>query len=85
MPLLVTAAEINQRSFIANGELHPTSATKAWAQYDANMNNDYLGGLKIYPNITLIRINDAHDTVFVGIGADILALVSFDVPEVIVE
>ena len=35
------------------------------------MNNDYLGGLKIYSRITAIRINDAQDTVYVGVGADI--------------
>ena len=82
---VAAAAEINQRSFIANGELHPTSATYSWAQHYANMNNDYLGGLEIYPHITSIQINDAQDTVYVGVGADISALFPSIVPEVIVE
>ncbi|MCX6082028.1 MAG: pilus assembly protein TadG-related protein [Chloroflexi bacterium] len=57
------AAEINQRAFVEQGELHPTQATYAWAQHYANLNNDYLGGLKIYPRVTAIQINDAQDTV----------------------
>jgi hypothetical protein len=82
---VAAAAEINQRTFVAKGELHPTSATYAWAQHYANMNNDYLGGLKIYPHITSIRINDAQDTVYVGVGVDISSLFPSIVPEVIVE
>ena len=82
---VAAAAEINQRSFVANGSLHPTQATYAWAQHYANMNNDYLGGLKIYPRITSIQINDAQNTVYVGVGADISALFPSIVPEVIVE
>jgi len=56
-------SEINQRAFIDSGGLHPTQPTYAWAQHNANMNNDFLGDLKIYPRITAIRINDALDTV----------------------
>ncbi len=82
---VAAAAEINQRSFIANGELHPTSATYSLAQRYVNMNNDYLGSFKIHPRITSIRINDARNTVYVGVGADISALFPSIVPKVLVE
>jgi hypothetical protein len=70
---------------VGRGRLHPTPATYAWAQHYANMNNDYLDGLKIHPHITTIQINDAQYTVYVGVGADISALFPSIVPEVIVE
>jgi hypothetical protein len=77
--------EINQRAFRDSGELHPTSATYSWAQSYANMNNDYLGGLGIHPRVTSIRINDANDTVYVAVSADISALFPSIVPKVLVE
>jgi hypothetical protein len=82
---VAAAAEINQRVFVEGGELHPTQETYAWAQHYADLNNDYLGSLKIYPRVTAIRINDARDTVYVGVGANISALFPAIVPRVIVE
>jgi hypothetical protein len=79
------AVEINQRAFRDNGELHPTDATYAWAQSYANMNNNYLGGLGIYPCATGIQVNDAGDTVYVAVSADIPALFPSIIPKVLVE
>jgi hypothetical protein len=48
-----------------------------------NMNNDYLSGLGIHPRVTGIRINDAKDTVYVAVSADISALFPSIVPKVL--
>lgn len=77
--------EINQRAFRDSGELHPTDATYAWAQHYANLNNDYLGGLGIYPRVTGIQVNDAKNTVYVAVAANISALFPSIVPRVFVE
>ncbi|MCX6082165.1 MAG: hypothetical protein NTW32_21765 [Chloroflexi bacterium] len=71
--------EINQRAFRDSGELHPTGETYA------NMNNNYLGGLKIYPRVTSIQIIDAKDTVYVAVSTDISALFPDIVPKVFVK
>lgn len=49
--VFAAAVEINQRAFRNSGELHPTGATYSWAQSCANLNNDYLSGLRIHPRI----------------------------------
>ena len=82
---VAAVVEINQRAFRESGELHPTEATYAWAQHYANMNNDYLGGLGIFPRVTGIQVNDAKDTVYVAVSADISALFPSIVPRVFVE
>lgn len=82
---VAAVVEINQRAFRDSGELHPTEATYAWAQSYASMNNDYLGGLGIFPRVTGIRVNDARDTVYVAVAADISALFPAIVPRVFVE
>ena len=82
---VAAVVEINERAFRESGELHPTDATYAWAQHYANMNNDYLGGLGIFPRVTGIQVNDARDTVYVAVAADISALFPSIVPRVFVE
>jgi Flp pilus assembly protein TadG len=81
---VAAVVEINQRAFMDSGELHPTQETYAMAQTYATMNNDYLGGLGIYPRVTDIQINDAKDTVYVAVSADISVLFPSIVPTVIV-
>jgi Flp pilus assembly protein TadG len=81
---VAAVVEINQRAFRDSGELHPTGETYARAQSYANMNNNYLGGLKIYPQVTGIQISDAKDTVYVAVSADISALFPSIVPKVLV-
>lgn len=82
---VAAVVEINQRAFRDSGQLHPTGATYSVAQSYANMNNDYLGGLGIHPRVTGIRINDAKDTVYVAVSADISALFPSIVPKVLVQ
>jgi hypothetical protein len=77
--------EINQRAFRDSGELHPTGETYARAQSYANMNNNCLGGLKIYPRVPGIQTSDAKDTVYVAVSADISALFPSIVPKVFVK
>jgi len=77
--------EINKRAFRDSGELHPAGATYSWTQFYANMNNDYLSGLGVHSLVTGIRINDARDTVYVAISADISALFPSIVPKVLVQ
>jgi Flp pilus assembly protein TadG len=81
---VAAVVEINERAFRDSGELHPTEATYAMAQSYVDMNNDYLGGLGIYPHVTDIQINDAKDTVYVAVSADISALFPSIVPKVVV-
>lgn len=82
---VAAVVEINWRAFRESGALHPTDATYAWAQHYADMNNDYLGGLGIYPRVTGIQVNDARDTVYVAVSADLSALFPSIVPRVFVE
>ena len=82
---VAAVVEINQRAFRDSGQLHPTGATYSWAQHYANMNNDYLAGLGIHPRVTGIRVNDARDTVYVAVSADISALFPSIVPKVLVQ
>jgi Flp pilus assembly protein TadG len=82
---VAAVVEINERAFRDNGELHPTDVTYSRAQSYANMNNDYLSGLGIFPHVTDIQVNEAGDTVYVAVAADISALFPSIVPPVFVE
>lgn len=79
------AMEINWRAFREGGSLEPTSATYSMAQRYANMNNDYLGDLEIWPRVRSIRVNAANNTVYVSVEADLSVLFPSIVPEVITE
>jgi len=74
--------EINQRIFREGGEIQLTGATYQMAQSYADMNNDYLGQFNIHLAVTGIQINDAQDTVYVAVSADLTALFPSITPQI---
>ena len=81
---LAAAAEINQRTFEASGNLTPTSQTWANAPAFASMNNSYLAQYGIGAVVTEIRVDTGKETVLVQVSASLQRLFPSVVPDVIV-
>jgi Flp pilus assembly protein TadG len=81
---LAAAAEINQRVFVASGDLQPTGRTWANAQAFASMNNAYLEQYGIHATVTGISVDAGKHTVLVQVSTNLDRLFPSVVPEVIV-